>query len=210
MLGILQQVSEKRGVIYPPAKIHKYLETSEIALTNANDLMPPVDATPDRPLTSIWFVPQFRKEFEKCGVAIRVQSDRREASQEFEASYLVGADGAKGLVRKILNLDFLGKTIDADVSMVVVGDAAHIHSPHGGQGLNTSVQDSVCPIFSVLHDHSSPNAFSDDSQKALTSAAHPKELFQFNINYRWSSILFEDRNPQTASPEEFKTHAYLD
>lgn len=53
------------------------------------------------------------------------------------------------------------------------------------------------------------NAFAEDAHKALTLAAHPTELFQLDINYRWSSILFEDRNPQTASLEELKAHAYL-
>lgn len=53
------------------------------------------------------------------------------------------------------------------------------------------------------------NAFTKDAHKALTSAAHPVELFQLDINYRWSSILIEDRNPPTTSLEELKAHAYL-
>lgn len=53
------------------------------------------------------------------------------------------------------------------------------------------------------------NAFTEDANKALTSAAHPVELFQLDINYRWSSILIEDRNPQAASLEELKAHAYM-
>ncbi|KAF9467086.1 FAD binding domain-containing protein [Collybia nuda] len=359
MLGILKQVEEKRGVIDPPARFYKYPETSDVALTDANPLMPPIDPTPDRPLSSMWFVPQFRleavfrKELEKYGVTveldhellnfektssivrarIRVKSNGEESLEEINASFLVGADGAKGLVRKLLEIDFLGKTIDADGMLVanatvnglstefahvwklpnglffslrpidhttkvfamavlgpgallqdqdnpgairnlfekhvgrpdvtlgefhwysffkpnmrmvskfsegrvfVVGDAAHIHSPHGGQGLNTSVQDSfnlAWKMALVFHEHSPIelldayneerlpvvtemlrkvvglyNAFSEDAHKALTSAAHPKELFQLDINYRWSPILIEERNPQSASMEELKAHAYV-
>lgn len=36
--------------------------------------------------------------------------------------------------------------------VVLGGDAAHVHSPIGGQGLNTSVQDAVSIILWKLHE----------------------------------------------------------
>jgi 2-polyprenyl-6-methoxyphenol hydroxylase-like FAD-dependent oxidoreductase len=34
-------------------------------------------------------------------------------------------------------------TLPATTDVVIVGDAAHVHSPAGGQGMNTGIQDAV-------------------------------------------------------------------
>src|SRR6266545_1245680 len=61
--------------------------------------------------------------------------------QSLRAEYLVGCDGGRSLVRKAAGIDFPGW--DPTTSALLAGDAAHVHSPIGGQGLNTGVQDAV-------------------------------------------------------------------
>ncbi|KAF5373400.1 hypothetical protein D9757_009760 [Collybiopsis confluens] len=350
LLGIQHQVHENRGAKRGSTHFYKYPKTDEVASIDANPLMPSLSPTPDRPFRSMWSVPQFRleavlrAELHKYGVHVELnrklvdfqQTESKVVAQilhsengetfveDFQASYLVGADGAKGVVRKLLKLDFLGKTIDADGMLVadlcahvwklpnglffsvrpqeretntfamailgpgsilqgqdspaniralflthvmredivlqdfhwysffkpnmrmvnkfsegrgfVVGDAAHIHSPHGGQGLNTSVQDSFNlgwkmalawhglasgSLLDTYNEERQPvvaemlrkviglyKEFTENAQKALSAAAHPIDLFQLDINYRWSSIIVEDLNPQITPVNELKAHAY--
>ncbi|KAL4248923.1 Rifampicin monooxygenase-like protein [Abortiporus biennis] len=105
----------------------------------------------------------------------------------------------------------------------VVGDAAHVHSPAGGQGMNSSIQDSfnlawklslVCKNVSPL---SILDTYSDErlpiiqEMLAKTVEVHkkilegvenkntqaawdrPKSLNQLRVNCRWSSILVDEQ-----------------
>jgi hypothetical protein len=67
------------------------------------------------------------------------------------APFVIGCDGAHSTVRKQLGLSFTGEALFHVSSrlverlrvgrVLVAGDAAHIHSPVGGQGMNTGMQD---------------------------------------------------------------------
>ncbi|KAG0307891.1 hypothetical protein BGZ98_009533 [Dissophora globulifera] len=99
------------------------------------------------------------------------QTDKAYETEVIRSRYLIGADGGKSVVRHKVNIPFLGKTLenniilfdgnietDLDLSSITVingrnnrtmnifplsdaGDAAHVHSPAGGQGMNLGLQD---------------------------------------------------------------------
>ncbi|KZT72192.1 monooxygenase [Daedalea quercina L-15889] len=109
----------------------------------------------------------------------------------------------------------------------VAGDAAHVHSPTGGQGLNSSIQDSFnlawklalvekgwaspellstyteerLPVIAAMLQASTrllnalqgSNAERSDDDTAWKRAGILKML---NINYRWSSIVVDERAPE--------------
>ncbi|KAI0786241.1 hypothetical protein C8Q75DRAFT_808643 [Abortiporus biennis] len=158
--------------------------------------------------------------------------------------FLVGADGAKGVTRKFMNLTFLGETTEThwvigdlfvrglstdtwhnwrpsekdipNIRMVnkfseervfVVGDAAHIHSPAGGQGMNSSIQDSFNLGWKLALDMLVKTTaifrklISRDKEDNEESFHRPKFLNQLRVNYRWSCILVDEH---AASQESTK------
>ncbi|KZT69619.1 monooxygenase [Daedalea quercina L-15889] len=113
----------------------------------------------------------------------------------------------------------------------VAGDAAHIHTPFGGQGLNSSVQDVVnlgwklslvekgiaapslldsyteerLPVIAQMLRMSTKlfNNFQHlkaDGTKAEGAWARGGDLDMFGVNYRWSSIVVDERTPKEATP----------
>ncbi|KAF9804694.1 hypothetical protein IEO21_09271 [Rhodonia placenta] len=114
----------------------------------------------------------------------------------------------------------------------VAGDAAHVHSPAGGQGMNSSVQDALnlgwklalvelgfasefllstyteerLPVIShmlketttLLHATRSAKVNGDVSQGWTRS----HDMKMLGVNYRWSSILLDERHPQQTSGKE--------
>ncbi|TFK37808.1 FAD binding domain-containing protein [Crucibulum laeve] len=117
------------------------------------------------------------------------------------------------------------------------GDAAHVHSPHGGQGLNSSVQDSfnlawklvlvqkgVSPlslletyneerlpvITEMLRQVTGIHKDSSGEGGNLTLERGP-HLMMMGINYRWSSIVLDDQfsSRDEREIEELKKHAYI-
>ncbi|KAF9001617.1 hypothetical protein BDZ89DRAFT_1105272 [Hymenopellis radicata] len=101
--------------------------------------------------------------------------------------------------------------------VVVAGDAAHVHSPSGGQGLNTGVQDAFNLAWKLSHviKHLSAPSLLDSytaerlpvvaSMLAETTAVLDTtykdaikgydrgwELRQFGVNYRGSDIVLDD------------------
>ncbi|KAH7908660.1 monooxygenase [Hygrophoropsis aurantiaca] len=111
----------------------------------------------------------------------------------------------------------------------VVGDAAHVHPLTGGQGLNTSIQDSMnlgWKLALVAKGQASPDLLLSYTEERLpviaevlnistailnkTSAAakgdqdHWKRggpLSQLGINYRWSSVIVDQRARDTRGEE---------
>jgi len=113
----------------------------------------------------------------------------------------------------------------------VAGDAAHIHSPFGGQGLNSSIQDAVnlgWKLSLVEKGVAAPSlldSYTEErvpviaemlkkSTKLFNDAARAKgdgtysekawyrggELHMLGINYRWSSIVVDERTPKEETP----------
>ncbi|KAH9834093.1 monooxygenase [Rhodofomes roseus] len=106
----------------------------------------------------------------------------------------------------------------------VVGDAAHVHTPRGGQGLNSSVQDAfnlgwklalvetgLAPpsLLDTYNEERLPvikrmlqetvrmtqDVFTKrgDAESIKSAWQRGTHLKQFGINYRWSSIVFDER-----------------
>ncbi|KAJ7796560.1 FAD binding domain-containing protein [Mycena olivaceomarginata] len=111
----------------------------------------------------------------------------------------------------------------------LVGDAAHVHSPTGGQGLNTSAQDSfnlAWKLALVVQSYAPMTLLDSYNDERLPVIAEMLQkstdisrwdrggaLLMFDINYRWSFIVFneqvEDRNDTTtpaASKDPYGTH----
>ncbi|KAI0784330.1 FAD binding domain-containing protein [Abortiporus biennis] len=114
----------------------------------------------------------------------------------------------------------------------VVGDAAHVHSPAGGQGMNSSIQDSfnlgwklslVCKklaSLSILETYSDERLPIIQAMLSKTTEVHkkllqsdikdkaawdrPKSLDQLRVNCRWSPILVDE---QVEDHEEAKAIA---
>ncbi|KAJ8093949.1 hypothetical protein PM082_009832 [Marasmius tenuissimus] len=104
----------------------------------------------------------------------------------------------------------------------VVGDAAHVHSPTGGQGLTSGVQDSInlgwklalvvrglarqdlvnsfsserLPIIATMLDKTTQlmnKTFQRSSENNMGAWTRDWELKQFGINYRGSSFVVDER-----------------
>ncbi|KII91041.1 hypothetical protein PLICRDRAFT_174374 [Plicaturopsis crispa FD-325 SS-3] len=104
----------------------------------------------------------------------------------------------------------------------VAGDAAHVHSPTGGQGLNSSIQDAinlgwklalVCkglasaslldtyseervPVIAQMLNKSTEalkKTMAPVAGKDLSAWQRSRELAQLGVNYRWSSIVLDDQ-----------------
>ncbi|KII92612.1 hypothetical protein PLICRDRAFT_37389 [Plicaturopsis crispa FD-325 SS-3] len=118
----------------------------------------------------------------------------------------------------------------------VAGDAAHTHSPTGGQGMNSSVLDSMnlCWKLSLVAKHLAPvsllDSYTDErtpvlaqmldlttellnstiSDPAADSSApwsRSARLLQLGVNYRWSAIVVDEAN-KVENSDVLKAQAY--
>ncbi|KAF9804697.1 hypothetical protein IEO21_09274 [Rhodonia placenta] len=159
LLGVLPDVLS-RSIEILPMRFYKLPGGVEPARTV--HLIPPEDPTPDTPYINARLLGQakteqiLREHLAKYGCHVErgtellsleqndghvvahlvKHSGDEEVNESVVSRWLVGTDGARGTVRKQLGLTFLGRVF-------VAGDAAHVHSPTGGQGMNSSVQDAI-------------------------------------------------------------------
>ncbi|KAF8956927.1 pentachlorophenol 4-monooxygenase [Flammula alnicola] len=115
----------------------------------------------------------------------------------------------------------------------VTGDAGHVHSPTGGQGMNTGIQDSfnlgwkLALVVKGLAKPSLLESFSEEripviaemitqTTRLLNKTLGNDErslktsgtLFQLGVNYRWSPIVLDERKKIEAD-REAEEDAYL-
>lgn len=124
----------------------------------------------------------------------------------------------------------------------LAGDAAHVHTPAGGQGLNSSIQDAfnlawkLALVEKGLSDPSLLSTYSEEripviidmlkmtselfrhvaiankdeaglSQAILALRTREDHVKQFGVNYRWSSIVLDERSPVDEG-EDLRANAY--
>ncbi|KAF7965869.1 hypothetical protein HWV62_41190 [Athelia sp. TMB] len=102
----------------------------------------------------------------------------------------------------------------------VVGDAAHVHSPAGGQGMNSSVQDALSLVAKSLAPASLLSSYTAERlpviaemlnismqlQKLVYSPRVEKwmerggKLLQLGVNYRGSTIVVDETEPEPETP----------
>ncbi|EIN05287.1 hypothetical protein PUNSTDRAFT_92169 [Punctularia strigosozonata HHB-11173 SS5] len=117
----------------------------------------------------------------------------------------------------------------------VAGDAAHIHPPSGGQGLNSGLQDAVnigWKLALVSGGHASPSLLSSydderhpvirtmlqltgglykttreekDAKKGFNRSTN---FYMLDINYRWSGIVMDDRVDPNSPEKKDTSRAY--
>ncbi|KAF9005951.1 pentachlorophenol 4-monooxygenase [Cyathus striatus] len=101
----------------------------------------------------------------------------------------------------------------------IAGDAGHVHSPTGGQGMNTGIQDSfnlgwkLALIVKKLAPPSLIETYTEERIPVIAEMLNqttkilnrtfkekdegpwktPGSLFQLGVNYRWSSIIIDER-----------------
>ncbi|KAF8075005.1 FAD binding domain-containing protein [Lyophyllum atratum] len=106
----------------------------------------------------------------------------------------------------------------------LVGDAGHVHSPAGGQGMNSGVQDSFnlgwklalvlrnlapasllqtyseerIPVIKEMLDRTTEIQKRTFTEKGDAPWARSGGLLQLGINYRWSSLVVDERRAQTS------------
>ncbi|KAK7062192.1 FAD-binding-3 domain-containing protein [Favolaschia claudopus] len=336
MLGVLDEVLK---IAHAPAVFQSYVLPEGVKPLKTWAMSPTLEPTPSCPFLNAVFLGQdqvegiLRDHLKQFGCVVELGTQLLDFEQHSEhvsarvssvenfikAKYLVGADGAKGIVRKHLGLSFLGETRTEDQLIVsdvildgldkehihmwtkgpaatilawpgqttqnlfsvqmagkeldrqkvlsnpeefrlfleshtgrkdirlreivwiseyipnirmveevgkdrvfIVGDAAHVHSLFGGQGMNSSVQDSfnlAWKLASVVLNLSTPKLLSTYGEERLpviaemldkTTELHKKafksdklddtahwkrnkSLDQLGVNYRWSSIVLNER-----------------
>ncbi|EED85348.1 hypothetical monooxygenase [Postia placenta Mad-698-R] len=251
LLGVLPDIlSKSMGLL--PMRFYKLPGGVEPAKTI--DLITPEDPTPDTPYIHAQLLGQakteqiLREHLAKYGCHVErgtellsleqngshvvahlvKRSGDEEANESVVSRWLVGTDGARGTVRKQLGLTFLGRVF-------VAGDAAHVHSPVGGQGMNSSVQDSLnlgwklalverglapeslldtyteerLPVIAHMLKQTT-NLFKTtrnamaNGEDASKAWARPRDLKMLGVNYRWSSIVLDERHPREASEKDMQ------
>ncbi|KAH8110134.1 FAD binding domain-containing protein [Phellopilus nigrolimitatus] len=346
-LGVADDV-RKAGIGMPIR--HTIDPNDPYRIIRSKPMVEDVEETPAFPITHGVMLGQwrhqaiFRKNIEALGGAVELGTvlvgieqnesgataeivrtiDGEEVKEKSKYAYIVGADGARSSVRKILGLNFMGETreenriyiVDAHVEgtiierlegekradmyifgdpkkkmanlrargdkeaiqtllnditqrtdikitditwqnewranirmaerfhvgrVFIVGDAAHAHSPTGGQGLNSSIQDSfnlAWKLALVVKGHALPALLDSyevervpviaemlkittdllnrvsriDTKQALaraeaSAASAPdddaftrgRKLFQLDLNYRWSTIVRDERYAEDAA-----------
>ncbi|KAF9017773.1 hypothetical protein BDZ89DRAFT_960743, partial [Hymenopellis radicata] len=114
----------------------------------------------------------------------------------------------------------------------VVGDAAHVHSPTGGQGMNCSVQDAsnltwkLSLVLKNLAPASLLGTYNEERLPVITQMLHATSklythakksgwfrwrnsaLEMYGINYRYSDIVLDERSALSEDKEDMLAHAY--
>ncbi|KAF8638953.1 hypothetical protein AX16_010427 [Volvariella volvacea WC 439] len=112
----------------------------------------------------------------------------------------------------------------------IAGDAGHVHSPTGGQGMNASIQDSwnlgwkLALVAKGLASRTLIDSYTEEripviaevldrTTKILNRTFHEKDdsvwktspsLMQLGVNYRWSSIVLDEQKKEELTPEEIE------
>ncbi|CCM01286.1 uncharacterized protein FIBRA_03335 [Fibroporia radiculosa] len=356
LLGVLPDVYA-RGL--PLTQMCFYKLPGGVEPLKAFYMVPPEEPTLSVPYINVWVLGQFlaeeilRNHLKKYGCEVELSTElksfeqhddhvtahivKRNGQEEIEetvtCNWLVGADGAKGIVRKHLGYTFRGETLSqqlvfgeielkglsqdvwhiwgdmstnfvmlrpvetegwfsfgiggsvdferifndydaliqcirdgtgrndiefgkiiwksdwrANVRMVdqfgegrvfLAGDAAHVHSPAGGQGMNSSVQDAFnlgwklalvekglapASLLSTYTEERIPvirhmlgettklyhstMAATREGKGAEVAWSRGPQFKQLGINYRWSSIVVDERNPHKTGEDCEPLDAY--
>ncbi|KAJ3761767.1 FAD binding domain-containing protein [Lentinula raphanica] len=93
----------------------------------------------------------------------------------------------------------------------IAGDAAHVHSPTGGQGMNTGVQDSfnLAWKLALVHKGLAPQSILETYSSERTprlDSFRANELRQLGINYRGSTLVLDEKYADTAEvPDPYRS-----
>ncbi|KAL1669638.1 FAD binding domain-containing protein [Schizophyllum commune] len=128
----------------------------------------------------------------------------------------------------------IGLTVWSVGRVFIIGDAAHTHSPTGGQGMNSSVQDAAnlaWKLALVLRGHAHPSLLQsynkervpviremlERTTRLLDRTMRPGEdtdeawhrrgpLHMLRIHYRWSPIVVDERRSPPSSDERVSAY----
>lgn len=316
LLGVWPDI-QHRAKVPPLMRVYKLPGGVEPVVTFAMD--PHVDPTPSTPFMNFCMFGQdhvqeilvdhlvrhgcdvefgtelcsFEQNLDTVTAHVLHRRGDEEINEHITCRWLMGTDGARGIVRKQLGLSFPGVTLplsrhliigdievkgldhipkavaepdellrvlragtgrdDIDLGVIrwiseyrpnermvdtlrkgrvfVAGDAGHVHSPFGGQGLNSSIQDAnnvAWKLVLVEKGLALPSLLDTYTEERLPVIAQmlktSSELFdetiaakrdgktsekawyrggylhQLGVNYRWSSIVVDERAPPESAP----------
>ncbi|WP_306214128.1 FAD-dependent monooxygenase [Actinoplanes sp. RD1] len=203
-LGVLGRFLDA-GALYPPLRIHR--PGGELVDWRMDEVHEP---TPAVPYPNGWMVPQWRTgellaehlttlggriEYGTAVTGLRGTTAELSTGETVEASYVVGADGGRSTIRRLLGVGFAGETYDthtmfiADVRLTgLPRDAWHVWPGPDGR----TQQLALCPLPGTdVWQLFAPLATSEAEMRAVVAREAPEVTLthvgwtsQFRANIR--------------------------